>query len=170
MASFNRKLKKQNEKRVASQKKRDEDLLKNYILEINYTQASNNEKPIVVTDNIVLENLDKFIGNFEEMGKQGKADFDKAKSDLAFAGINEILKTREIRVTTLRYLMLLMIFQLWDVTPFYNSDEFEDACENSNLKLLQNGFWSDNLYVIKYINKFFYFSFDESGTFEIKER
>ena len=177
MSSFNRKLKKHkekndkiNEKKINAVMNRDKDLLNNYLSEINLTKINNSEKSITVEDKVFLENLQKFINDFEEMGKQGKAQYDEGKAQLAFAGINDILETKQIRVTTIRYLMLLIIFQLWDISPFRDSDEFEDACENSNLSLLQNGFWNDNLYIVKYINSFFSFIFEDSGMFNIKIR
>jgi len=177
VASFNRKLKKNqlkkndiHEKKIDAVMQRDKDLLNNYLSEINLTKTYNKEKAIKVDDELFLNNIKNFIDEFEEMGKQGKADFDNGKAQLAYAGIQEILDTKEIRVTTLRYFMLLMIFQLWDITTFKNSEEFENACLNTNLKLLQDGFWSDNLYVIKYINKFFHFNFEDSGSFIIQAR
>jgi len=177
VSSFNRKLKKHKEKNdKLSEKKinavmdRDKSLLNNYLSEINLIKVNNSEKSIAVDDSIFLENLQKFMDNFEEMGKQGKAQYEEGKAQLAFAGINDILETKQIRVTTIRYLMLLIIFQLWDISPFHDSNEFEDACKNSNLSLLQNGFWNDNLYVVKYINSFFYFEFKDSGVFNIKIR
>jgi len=177
VASFNRKLKKhqekinkQNEKKITAVMNRDKDLLTSYISEINLTKSYGTEKTLVVEDEVFLNNLDNFVKNFEEMGKQGKAEFDEGKAQLAFAGITDILETKQLRVTTLRYLMLIIIFQLWDIEKFYDSDEFESVCENSNLKLLQNGFWSDNLYVIQYINKYFYFEFNDSGALNINIR
>ena len=177
MASFNRKLKKNqlkkndiNDKKIDAVMTRDKDLLNNYLSEIKLTKTYNNEKTIVVDDELFLNNIKNFVEEFEEMGKKGKADFDNGKAQLSYAGIQEILDTKEIRVTTLRYFMLLMIFQLWDIATFKNSEEFEDACLNTNLKLLKDGFWHDNLYVIKYINKFFNFNFEDSGSFILEAK
>lgn len=177
MASFNRKLKKQQEKKnieeqkkQSSEKIRNKELLNNYRLEIESSKLNSEEKSVKIEDELVLENLQKFINDFEEMGKSGKAQFEKGKADLAFAGIEEILRTKEFRVTTLRYFMLLIIFQFWDIASFHNSEEFNEACEESNLKLLQSGFWSDNLYVLQYINKYFHFSFSQEGTFNLEKK
>ena len=177
MASFNRKLKKQkekinkiNEKKIDAVTSRDKDLLNKYISEINISKSYGNEKSIKVTDEIFLQNLKKFMLELEPMSQKGQAKFEKSKADLAFAGINTILETKELRVTTLRYFMLLVIFQLWEITPFHNSEEFEQACIDSNLNLLKSGFWHDNLHLIKYINRYFYFTFDHLGAFEITIR
>ena len=177
MASFNRKLKKQkekvdkiNEKKIDAVITREKDLLNNYTSEINLTKLYGEEKAIKVEDELFLKNIKKFMDELESMSQKGQAQFDEGKANLAFAGINSILETKEIRVTTLRYFMLLVIFQLWDITPFHNSEEFENACNDSNLNLLKSGFWYDNLNLIKYINSYFYFTFDDSGTFNIKIR
>ena len=177
MAGFNRKLKKQqekidkkNEKKSNEEMIKNKELLDNYKLEIQFTKAQNSEKSVKIEDKTVLTNLKKFVEDFEKMGKSGKADFDKGKADLAFAGIEEMLLTKQFRVTTLRYFMLLIIFQFWDIEPFHNSEEFQRALEDSNLKLLQSGFWNDNLYVLQYINKYFSFSFNENGAFELAVR
>lgn len=172
MAGFNRKLKKQQEKnnklkenKLNEETIRNKTLLDNYKLEIQFSKTQHNEKSVKIEDETVLIYLKKFLDNFEEMGNKGQAEFEKGKADLAFAGIEEILNTKEFRVTTLRYFMLLIIFQFWDIKTFKNSDEFNDACEESNLKLLQSGFWSDNLYVLRHINRYFSFSFDDTGAF-----
>lgn len=177
MAGFNRKLKKQQEKinklkenKLNDETIRNKTLLDNYKLEIQFLKTRNSDKPVKIEDDIVLNNLKKFLDNFEEMGKKGQAEFEKGKADLAFVGIEEILNTKEFRVTTLRYFMLLIIFQFWDIETFKNSEEFEKACEDSNLKLLQSGFWSDNLYTLQYINRYFSFSFDDNGSFVLLVR
>jgi len=177
MASFNRKLKKQQEKinnlntkNAAALENKNKELAQKYLTEINLTRISQTVKTISIKDKVFLENLDKFLKNFEIMGKEGKADYDEGKAQLAFIGIRDILQTKTMSTTTLRYLMLLIIFQLWDIATFHNSDEFVEACEDSNLKLLQSGFWSDNLYIIKFINSYFNFTFSNSGAFELKIR
>lgn len=177
MAGFNRKLKKQkekinkiNDKKIEAVTSRDKDLLNKYISEINISKSYGTEKVIKVTDLVFLQNLKKFMDELEPMSQKGQAKFEKAKADLAFAGINSILETKELRVTTLRYFMLLVIFQLWEITPFHNSEQFEQACIDSNLNLLKNGFWHDNLQLVKYINKYFNFTFDDLGAFEITIR
>lgn len=177
MASFNRKLKKQKEKlnkitekKINAVTSREKDLLTNYLSEINISKLYGDEKKIKVTNELFFQNLQKFMDDFELMAEKGKATFDKGKADLAFAGINEILQEKELRVTTLRYFMLLVLFQLWDIEPFYDSDEFEQACEHSNLNMLKDGFWFDNLQLIRYINTYFYFKFSDSGAFDLKMR